>query len=165
MGVLAYDAFVSCGHDVDGRLAPAVQKGLQRLAKRWYRPRALRVFRDETGLSANPHLWSSIQTALDDSGWFILLASPDAAVSPWVNREVEHWLGAKSADPILCVLTDGEWAWDATRSDFEPDRSSAVPARMPKRAGPFLTNAVDAGPMRFGARSNRLATVAADLQL
>jgi len=79
---VAYDAFISYSHAADGRLAPALQSGMQRLAKPWYRVRVLRVFRDETGLSTNPHLWSSIVVALDDAEWFVLLASPESAASP-----------------------------------------------------------------------------------
>ena len=87
-----YDGFISYSHAADGRLAPALQRGLQRLAKRWNSRRALHVFRDETGLSTNPHLWSAIETALADSDWFVLLASPESAASEWVNREVAHWV-------------------------------------------------------------------------
>src|SRR5262245_23658060 len=94
-------------------LAPALQRGLQRLAKPWHRVRALRVFRDETALSANPHLWSSIEDALDASEWFVLMASPDAAASEWVGREIDHWLASRSSDRILVVVTGGEWRWDA----------------------------------------------------
>jgi WD40 repeat protein len=108
---MAYDAFVSYSHAADGRLAPAIQRGLQRLAKPWFRLRVLSVFRDETVLAANPHLWSSIQTALDESEWFVLLASPDAVASEWVNRELAYWLAHKSADRILPVVTDGTWQW------------------------------------------------------
>jgi hypothetical protein len=57
---MAFDAFISYSHAADGRLAPALQRAIQRLAQPWYRARALRVFRDESALSANPHLWSSI---------------------------------------------------------------------------------------------------------
>jgi WD40 repeat protein len=112
---MAYDAFVSYSHAADGRLAPALQRGLQRLAKPWFRLRALRVFRDESALSANPHLWASIRSALDDSEWFVLLASPDAVASEWVNRELTYWLAHKSADRVLVVLTDGTWEWDGGR--------------------------------------------------
>src|SRR5262245_56004235 len=108
---MTYDAFISYSHAADGRLAPALQRGMQRLAKPWYRVRALRVFRDESALSANPHLWSSIQDALDDADWFLLLASPEAAASEWVNRELRHWLEHRSADRILVVLTDGTFDW------------------------------------------------------
>src|ERR1700686_3822680 len=101
---MAYDAFISYSHAVDGRLAPALQRGLQRLARPWRRPRALRVFRDDANLSVNPHLWESIQEALDESEYFVLLASPDAAASRWVNREIEHWTANKPADRLLPVL-------------------------------------------------------------
>ncbi len=124
---MQYDAFISYSHAADGRLAPSLQSGLQRLAKPWYRVRALRVFRDETGLSTNPHLWSSIVGALDSAERFVLLASPEAASSTWVERELTHWLEHKSADRILPVLTSGEWAWDSDAGRLAGD---AVPALL-----------------------------------
>ena len=126
---MAHDAFISYSHAADGQLAPALQRGLQRLAKPWNRRRALHIFRDETGLSTNPHLWSSVETALDESHWFILLASPEAAASEWVNKEIEHWLITKDADHILPVLTDGTWAWDTTTRDYTLG-STAVPQAL-----------------------------------
>ena len=107
-----FDAFVSYSHATDGKLAPSVQSGLQRLAKRPFQRRALSVFRDETGLSTNPHLWSAIEDALDSSGWFILLASPDASRSEWVAKEVATWIQTKPVDRILIVVTDGVIAFD-----------------------------------------------------
>src|SRR5262249_7330513 len=83
---MPYEAFVSYSHAVDGQLAPALQSALHGLAKPWYRLRALRVFRDKTSLSANPGLWPSIERALAESEFFLLLASPEAAHSPWVER-------------------------------------------------------------------------------
>ena len=62
-----YDAFVSYSHAVDGKLAPAIQRTLHALGKPWYRLRALHIFRDETGLSANPALWPSIEESLGAS--------------------------------------------------------------------------------------------------
>ncbi|MET3425148.1 WD40 repeat protein [Actinoplanes tereljensis] len=124
-----FDGFISYSHAADGRLAPAVQRGLHRLAKPWHRRRALWIFRDQTGLAVTPGLWSSIQTAMDGSEYFVLLASPEAAESPWVNREIEHWIATKSANRILPVVTDGEWAWDEARGDFTED-STAVPAAL-----------------------------------
>jgi WD40 repeat protein len=124
---MKWDAFISYSHAADGRLAPAVQQGLQRLARPWYRRRALHVFRDKTGLSVNPHLWGSIQEALDDSRYFVLLISPQAAASKWVAREVEHWCTHRDPTLILPVLTDGEWAWDDAGGDFDRVRSTAVP--------------------------------------
>ena len=123
-----YDGFISYSHAADGQLAPALQKALQKLAKPWYRRRSLEVFRDETGLSVDPHLWGAIVKALDDSEWFLLLTSPLAAQSEWVGREIEHWKANRSVDRILPILTDGHWEWDETTGDFTPESDSVPPA-------------------------------------
>jgi outer membrane protein assembly factor BamB len=107
----AYDGFISYSHAADDLLAPRLQSGLQRFAKPWWKRRALRIFRDQSSLSANPHLWSSITQALDQSGWFVLLLSPDAAQSEWVNQEIEYWKEHKDSSRILPVLTDGTFEW------------------------------------------------------
>ena len=126
---MVYDGFMSYSHAADDRLAPALQQGLQRLAKPWNSRRALRIFRDETGLSTNPHLWSSIERVLDESDWFVLLASEEAAKSQWVNREISHWLATKAVDHLLPVVTDGTWEWDPGVDDFAAE-SSAVPEAL-----------------------------------
>ncbi len=100
-----YDAFMSYRHAADGLLAPRLQAGLQRFAKPWWKLRALRTFRDEASLSANPHLWSSITAALDRSGWFVVLLSAEAAASAWVNKAIEYW-PAPPADPRLDTLQE-----------------------------------------------------------
>ena len=123
-----YDGFISYSHAADGQLAPALQKALQKLAKPWYRRRSLEVFRDETGLSVDPHLWGAIVKALDDSEWFLLLTSPLAAQSEWVGREIEHWKTNRSVDRILPVLTDGHWEWDEATGDFTPESDAVPPA-------------------------------------
>jgi hypothetical protein len=123
---LTYDGFISYSHAADDLLAPHLQAGLQRFAKPWWKRRALRIFRDEASLSANPHLWSSITDALDQSDWFVLLLSPDAAESPWVNNEVEYWLEHRDADRIIPVVTGGEFTW--SESDIDLESTAAPPA-------------------------------------
>jgi MTH538 TIR-like domain (DUF1863) len=123
-GSSGYDAFISYSHALDGALAPALQTGLERFAKPWYRPRVLRIFRDTTNLAANSGLWTSIEKTLDASDWLVLMASPDAARSPWVDREVEWWRANKSPERLLVVLTEGEFAWD--KGAGHPDGASAV---------------------------------------
>lgn len=122
-----YDGFISYSHAADGLLAPRLSSGLQRFAKPWWRRRALRIFRDESSLTASPHLWDSIAAALDASEWFILLLSPEAAASPWVNREIEYWVESHSVDRILPVVTGGIMAWDGQRL-----AGSAVPPTLAK---------------------------------
>ena len=108
---------------------PRSRTRLQRLAKPWNRRRALEVFRDDTSLSVSPHLWTSITQALDSSEWFVLMASPAAASSEWVNMEVEHWLagGDGRADRILPVVTGGVWEWAGTGFS---DATTAVPPAL-----------------------------------
>ena len=125
-----YAAFVSYSHAFDGKFAPTLQRALQRFAKPWYRMRALRVFRDETSLTANPGLWSSIQTALDSSEFFVLLASAEAARSQWVSREVEYWCDHKPTRNLLIALTDGTLRWDADAGDFDWERTTALPPAL-----------------------------------
>src|SRR3989442_361288 len=118
MSKYVYDAFISYSHKADGRLAPKLQAALGKIARPWYRRRALRAFRDETTLSATPHLWPAVVQALDQSEFFILLASPEAATSTWVNQEVAYWLSQQRpgqrapADRLLIALTDGKIVWD-----------------------------------------------------
>jgi len=122
-----YNAFISYSHAADGKLAPALQSGLQRFAKPWYRMRALRVFRDQASLSANPNLWSSIQDALDGSEFFVFLASPEAAASVWCGREAERWRATKPTEKLLIGLTDGDLVWNDAANDFDWTRTNALP--------------------------------------
>ena len=127
---MPYKAFVSYSHAVDGKLAPALQAALHRLAKPWYRLRALRVFRDKTSLSANPALWPSIEHALGESDYFLLLASPEATRSPWVEREVGWWLAHRPVDRLLILLTGGELVWDDAAGDYDWTRTTAVSPQL-----------------------------------
>ena len=125
-----YRGFISYSHAADDRLAPELQSGLHRFAKPWYRLRAMRVFCDKTGLAVTPELWGSIQKALADSDYFILLASPQAAQSQWVEQEVDWWLRNRSASRLLIVWTDGELTWDRATMDFDWAKTTALPRRL-----------------------------------
>lgn len=127
---MSYQAFISYSHQGDVDYAAAVQEGLQRLAKPWYRLRAIRVFRDKTSLPVNPGLWSHIQNALTDSEYFVLIASPRAAASRWVRKEAEHWMEKRDPRKFLIVLIAGELVWDATAGDFDWKRSTALPESL-----------------------------------
>lgn len=127
---MTYHAFMSYSHAADGKLAPALQSGLHRFAKPWYRLRALHIFRDKSTLAVTPSLWGAIQSALDQSAHFILLASPEAAESVWVQREVEYWLKRNPPQRMLIVLTGGEIMWDRAAGAFDPSSSTALPATL-----------------------------------
>jgi WD40 repeat protein len=127
-----YSAFISYSHAVDGKLAPALQSAVCRFGCPWYRRSVIRIFRDETDLSISPGLWSSIEKALSESGHFVLLASPHAAVSKWVRRELEYWLAHRSPKTLLIVITEGTIAWNDEARDFDWQRTRALPDTLAK---------------------------------
>ncbi len=127
---MRYDAFLSYSHAADGKLAPALQRALHRFARPWNCMRALRSFRDATSLAATPELWPTIVAALQESNHFLLLASPQAASSKWVQREVEWWLANRAADKILVLLTAGTIVWNEDARDFDWKLTTALPDLM-----------------------------------
>ena len=131
-----YDAFVSYSHAADGRLAPAVQAGLQRFARPWYRLRSMRVFRDDASLAADPALWLAIERALASSEWFLLLASPDAARSEWVDKEAAWWLGQRGNERLIVILTAGELAWSSEGAGPDLGQTTALPPSALAGLGP-----------------------------
>lgn len=128
--MIAYDAFISYSHTADGRLAAALQSALHAFAKPWYKRRALHVFRDQTNLAVNPALWSSIREALDQSLFFIFFASPEAAASPWVEKETEYWIGKNGPSHVLIVLTGGTLKWDHSSVSFKSEHTTALPGSL-----------------------------------
>ena len=83
---LTYDAFLSYSHH-GGAVADGIQKALHRIGRRMGQLNALRVFRDKTDLAANPDLWGKVSDAMDRSRYLIVVLSPRAAASEWVDKE------------------------------------------------------------------------------
>lgn len=130
-----FDAFISYSRRASTTLASDLQSGVERFAKPWYRLRAVRVFRDDASMSANPGLWPAIERGLTEADWFILVASPAAAASTYVGQEVTWWREHKSADRILIVLEEGvDIVWDPVAGDFDLERTDSLP---PALAGAF----------------------------
>jgi WD40 repeat protein len=129
---MLYKAFISYSHAADGELAPALQAALHRFTKPWYRLRAMRVFRDDTGLGLTPALWPEIERALNESEHFLLLASPQAAQSRWVTQEVDHWLRHRSSNTLHIIWTQGNIKWKQGASDFDWTETDALPSRLEK---------------------------------
>ncbi len=123
-------------------LATSLQTALQRFAKRWYRRRALRIFRDDSNLENNEALWGSLAQALDDSANLILLASPASARSPWIPREVRHWRASHAEGRLLVVLTGGEIVRNAAETDYDWERTTALPRDLADQfaGGPRYTD-------------------------
>jgi WD40 repeat protein/tetratricopeptide (TPR) repeat protein len=138
---LPYRAFISYSHVADFQFAPQLQSALERFAKPWYQARSFRIFRDVVNLSATPGLWPTIEAALDQSEYLIYLASPVAAKSKWVERELKHWRAMELAErsagnepralkKLVIVLTDGTVEWDDSGNDFDWKRTTSLPPAL-----------------------------------
>lgn len=123
-----YDAFISYSHAPDLLLAEALQSELERFARPWYQSKRIRVFRDTTSLAAAPGLWSVIESALQRSTWFVLMASPASAQSAWVQKEVEWWKAHRTVEHMLITLTAGSIRW--VGDDFSWDDTDALPRAL-----------------------------------
>lgn len=123
-----YKAFLSYSHHARLEVVEKLHSALQQFAKPLFSVRAIRVFRDKTDLEANPGLWPRIEKALDESEYLVLLASPQAATSKGVKKELSYWLSkpGKTAE-ILIVLIAGSLHWDDQIGDFDWQSTDALP--------------------------------------
>ena len=71
-------------------------------------PRNLKpIFRDREELSAGHNLGEKIEAALNNSENLIIICSPNAAKSHWVNQEIIHFKRYNRDANILSVIVDG----------------------------------------------------------
>ncbi len=121
-----YDAFVSYAHS-QHEVVERMHHDLERFAKPWWRSRSTRLYRDRTTMPAEPSLQRAIFSAMALSSKLVVVLSPAAAASAWVNQEIAWWLGTeqpphqggagssvslgKTAADLILVLVDGELGW------------------------------------------------------
>jgi len=103
-----YDVFLSYAH-TDAKVAIRIQRRLEE-----YIPpenidsrKSLKVFRDESDLSASPSLTAALRSALLSSQFLVLLCSPSAAASKYVDLETQIFIQSKGTNRVLLVLLDG----------------------------------------------------------
>ena len=72
------------------------------------------VFRDRDELPTAADLGSTITAALDDSEALVVVCSPAAARSRWVNAEIQAFRASGRGDRIYCYVVDGD---PASRDD------------------------------------------------
>jgi tetratricopeptide (TPR) repeat protein len=65
-------------------------------------------FRDREELTATGDLGATLRAALAESQALVLVCSPAAARSRWVNAEVETFRASGRGERVLCFLVDGE---------------------------------------------------------
>lgn len=118
-----YKAFLSYS-----RLDEPRAQRLQRQLERYRIPKSLRagpsgigaIFRDKDELSATSELGASIRQALRRSENLIVLCSPPAAQSEWVDKEVAYFKTLGREDRIFTVFLSGEPY--AEKRGFNPDK-------------------------------------------
>ncbi len=121
------------------------------------------VFRDREELPTAAALSSNIETALRESKYLIVIGSPNAARSLWVNNEIETFKRLGGSDRILCLVVDGEPNASADRAGEEcfplalRYRYDAAGQRTDVRSEPL---AADARPGKDGKRNALLKIIA-----
>ncbi|GAA2589339.1 MULTISPECIES: toll/interleukin-1 receptor domain-containing protein [Streptomyces] len=123
---MRYAAFISYSHTPDTRRARLLRQALHTFARPWNRMRALRVFLDNAAMSMEHNLWSTVEQALGDSEYLLLLASPQAGASKWVGKEIDWWRRGPRPEKLLLVVTGGEIHWDEAAGDFDFARSTCL---------------------------------------
>jgi tetratricopeptide (TPR) repeat protein len=66
------------------------------------------VFRDRDDLSSASDLGGKVRQALSDSENMIVVCSPDAVASQWVNEEIREFASLGRENQIFCVIVAGE---------------------------------------------------------
>jgi hypothetical protein len=116
-----YDAFISYASGTrEGKGATfdrRVGERLQRLMETYRAPRRGRgrrparigrVFRDRDELHATNDLSEMLREALAGSRYLVVVCSPRARASRWVNREVAEFARVRGAENVLLLLIEGE---------------------------------------------------------
>ncbi len=112
-----YFAFISYSHD-----DAVAARWLHRALETYRIPRALRglpgsgtlpdrlapVFLDRAELATSAELTAEIQRALEDSENLIVVCSPAAARSRWVNEEIRRFCALGRHGRLFCVVVAGE---------------------------------------------------------
>ncbi|HAB18670.1 MAG TPA: hypothetical protein DCE44_19785, partial [Verrucomicrobiales bacterium] len=110
-----YAAFISYSHH-DKKWAIWLQRELERyrfptgfsINGRLLPPAPFRrVFRDETDSGAVPDLTQHIRDALSSSERLIVICSPAAVASPWVDLETKAFKAKRGAGAVFCLIVGG----------------------------------------------------------
>lgn len=157
-----YRAFISYSH-VDQRWASRLHRALESyrvpghlagtVTARGEVPRRLTpIFRDREDLPASSDLSASVRQALGQSDTLIVVCSPAAAASRWVNEEIRVFREIAPSGVVLAAIVDGE------PSAADPERECFPPAL---RGGPDGDSAAEpvAADLRPAGDGRRMAVL------
>ncbi len=112
---MKYDAFISYRHTpLDMEMAKKLHKGLETfhipkaVQKKTGRKNIKRVFRDQEELPIGSDLDENISTALKESGYLIVVCSPNTPKSEWVCKEIDSFIQMHDRAHVLAMLIEGE---------------------------------------------------------
>ena len=112
---LHYNAFISYKHaELDNKVAAQIEKALERyhipkkIQKKTGVKKIERIFRDKDELPITSDLSGTIEDALRNSDYLIVLCSKSTCLSTWVEREITIFLQDHPIDRVLTVLAEGE---------------------------------------------------------
>ncbi|MBR4395209.1 MAG: TIR domain-containing protein [Eubacteriaceae bacterium] len=110
-----YDGFISYRHKPDDTfVASTLQKMLEhyRVPKKIQqlsgKKRINRIFRDKEELTITDDLEADITEALKSAEFLIVICSPEAAESEWVNKEILTFLEYHDRSKVMAVMISGE---------------------------------------------------------
>jgi hypothetical protein len=66
------------------------------------------IFRDREELPISADLGSNLKNALERSRYLIVICSPSAAKSRWVNEEIRYFKSSQTEERVLCFIVAGE---------------------------------------------------------
>lgn len=165
MSEFRYKAFISYSHQDE-----AWARWLQRALESYRVPRRLvgspgqfgdvaarvsPVFRDREDLSSASDLSTSVRQELEASETLIVICSPAAAASRWVNEEIRYFRMLGRRDRVLALIVDGDPSSD------DPESACFPPALVESEDGaPLEPLAADARKWADGRSLARLKLVA-----
>ncbi|HHH20455.1 MAG TPA: toll/interleukin-1 receptor domain-containing protein, partial [Nitratifractor sp.] len=131
-----YKAFISYSHK-----DKAFAKWVHRRIENYKIPKGLRekyphlpkdlkrsVFRDEEELPTSSVLGDNLKYALDNSQKLIVICSPDAVASKWVNEEIRYFKEVHGEHSVLAIIKRGEPK--ATNSNVYDTKQEAFPESL-----------------------------------
>ena len=160
-----YSAFISYRHlPADSAAARAVQRALEtyriprEIRKKTGVKKLRRCFRDQDELPLADDLGSSIEKALQESEWLIVICSPDLPESRWCMREVDYFISLGRRDHIIPVLVSGE-----PKDSYPPRITQADDALGTEETEPLAADL--RGSMRKQLKTEKLRIAARMLNL
>lgn len=144
---MAYDAFISYAHESEP-LGRALENALEHLTRPFYaRTPLMRVCRDKTSFTGG-ELSDAMYRALDESKHLVVLLSPEAAASEYVDIELKYFLGQrelldkKHSKPVSFVID--RWSRDQhdkpLRSDFTWATADVTPTMKENFTEPLVVD-------------------------